>query len=133
GEAQNDIAFDDVVGGEQCPTLCGADCKARQIIVAAAVHARHLCRLAADEGAACLTATFGDTGDNGGTLVGIELAGGKIVEEQERLGALNNEIVDTHGNQIDAHRVVLARLNGNLELGADAVVGSNQNRVIEAR
>src|SRR5690606_28857539 len=59
--------------------------------------------------------------------------GCKIVEEQERLGALNNEIVDAHGDEIDADRVVLARLNGNLELGADAVIGGNENRVVEAR
>ena len=60
---------------------------------------------------------------------GIELAGGEIVEEEQRLGALHDEVVDAHGDEIDADRVVDAGLDGDLELGADAVVGGDQDGI----
>ena len=42
-------------------------------------------------------------------LARIELAGGEIVEEEQRLGALHDEVVDAHGDEVDADRVVHAR------------------------
>ena len=70
--------------------------------------------------------------DDRGTLVGIELAGGEIVEEEQRLGALHDEVVDAHGDEVDADRVVVAGLDGDLQLGADAVIGGDQHRIGEA-
>jgi hypothetical protein len=67
-----------------------------------------------------------------GALVGIELAGGEIVEEEQRLGALHDEVVDAHGDEVDADRVVDAGVDGDLQLGADAVIGRDQDRVGEA-
>ena len=66
-------------------------------------------------------------------IFGIELAGGEVVEEEQRLGALHHEIVDRHGDEIDADGVVEAGLDRDLDLGADAVVGGDQHRVLEAR
>ena len=63
---------------------------------------------------------------------GVELAGGEIVEEEQRLGALHDEVVDAHRDEVDADRVVDAGLDGDLELGADAVVGRDQDRVAES-
>jgi hypothetical protein len=65
-------------------------------------------------------------------LFGIELAGGEIVEEEQRLGALHDKVVDAHGDQVDADRVVPAGVDGDFQLGADAVIGRDQNRVGEA-
>jgi hypothetical protein len=93
------------------------------------VHAGHLGGFAADERAACEAAAMGDAVDDGCALLDIELAGGKIVEEEERLGALDDKIVDAHGHEILADRVVLARIDGNLELGAHAVIGGNEDRI----
>ena len=62
----------------------------------------------------------------------VELAGGEIVQEEQRLGALHQQVVDAHGDEIDADGVVPAGLDGDLELGADAVVGGDQDRVLEA-
>ena len=63
---------------------------------------------------------------------GVELAGGEIVEEEQRLGALHDEVVDAHRDEVDADRVVDAGLDRDLHLGADAVVGGDQDRVREA-
>ena len=63
----------------------------------------------------------------------IELAGGEVVEEEERLGALHDQVVDAHGDEVDADRVEDAGVDGDLELGADAVGGGDQDRVAEAR
>ena len=66
-------------------------------------------------------------------IFGIELAGGEVVEEEQRLRALHDEIVDRHGDEVDADGVVQAGLDRDLDLGADAVVGGDQHRVLEAR
>ena len=41
-----------------------------------------------------------------GADFGVELAGGEVVEEEQRLGALHHQVVDAHGDQVDADRVV---------------------------
>ena len=63
----------------------------------------------------------------------IQLAGGEIIEEQQRLGALDDQVVDAHGDQVDADGVVLARGDGDLQLGADAVGGGDQDGIAVAR
>jgi hypothetical protein len=91
--------------------------------------ARHLRCFAADERRAGLPAALGDAGDDGGGDRHLELAGGVIVEEKQRLGALHDEVVDAHGDEVDADGVVNAGLDGDAQLGADAIVGGNQDRV----
>ena len=59
----------------------------------------------------------------------VELAGGEIVEEEQRLGALDDEVVGAHRDEVDADRVVPVVVDRELELGADAVVGGDQQRV----
>ena len=65
-------------------------------------------------------------------IADVELAGGEIVEEEQRLGALREQVVDAHGDEVDADGVVPAGLDGDLELGADAVGGGDEDRVREA-
>ncbi len=69
--------------------------------------------------------------DCGGDIL-VEPACGKIVEKQKRLRALDDDVVDAHRDQIDADRVVDAALDRDLHLGADAVVGGDENRVDES-
>ena len=61
----------------------------------------------------------------------VELAGGEIVEEEQRLGALHDDVVDAHRDEVDADRRVDAGVDGDLELGADAVIGGDQHRIDE--
>ncbi|MDH6639266.1 UNVERIFIED_ORG: hypothetical protein M2438_004441 [Methylobacterium sp. SuP10 SLI 274] len=64
---------------------------------------------------------------------GTSFSGGVIVEEEQRLGALDDDVVDAHRHEVDADRVVASGLDGDLHLGADAVIGGDQDRVLEAR
>ena len=63
----------------------------------------------------------------------VQLAGGEIVQEEQRFGALHHQVVDAHRHQIDADRVVQPGLDGDLQLGADAVGGGHQHRIGEPR
>src|SRR5262249_7489233 len=63
----------------------------------------------------------------------VEPAAREVVEEEQRLGALHDEVVDAHGDEVDADGVVPAGGDGELELGADAVGGGDQDRVTVAR
>ena len=60
------------------------------------------------------------------------LLGGEIVEEEQRLGALGDDVVDVHRNEVDADRVEDAGLDRDLELGADPVGGADQDGIVEA-
>ena len=40
----------------------------------------------------------------------VDLVGGEVVEEEERLGAVRENVVDAHRHQVDSDRVVLAEL-----------------------
>jgi hypothetical protein len=62
-----------------------------------------------------------------------KLSHGVVIEEEERLSALDDEIVDAHRDQIDANGVVTAAGDGDLQLRADAVGSSDQDRVLEPR
>ena len=112
--------------------LDGADGEAGEIVVGRGVHAGHFGRLAADQRAAGLPAAFGDAGDDRARRGGVELAGGEIVEEEQRLGALGEDVVDAHGHEVDADGGVRPVVDGDLELGAHAVVRGDEDRVVEA-
>ena len=66
-------------------------------------------------------------------VVDVELADGEVIEEEQRLGALHDEVVDAHGDQIDADGGVAPGVDGDAQLGADAVVGGDQDRIAVAR
>ena len=119
--------------GRSLPRSAAPTAKPGEIVVAVGIHAGHFGGLAADQRAARLAAAGRDAADDRGTLIGIELAGREIVEEEQRLRALDDEVVDAHGNEIDADRVVIVRVDGDLELRADAVVGGDEHRIGEAR
>ncbi len=122
--------------GVQCGQDGGAVHRAHrkpgQVVVAFAVHARHLGGLAAHQGRTGLAAAFGDAGHHAGGGVHVQLAGGVVVQEQQRLCALGQQVVDAHGHQVDADGVGQARLDGDLQLGADAIGGGDQQRIIVA-
>jgi len=79
-----------------------------------------------------MAAAFSDAGDDVAPGVRIEPPGREVVEEEERLGALGEHVVDAHRHQIHAHRVELAGRDGELELGANPVRAGDENRVVEA-
>ena len=53
-------------------------------------------------------------GDHGGANLGLELAAGIVVQEEERLGALHHQVVHAHRHQVDADGVVAAGIDRDL-------------------
>ncbi len=115
------------------PRSAAPDRKAREVVIAVLVEARHFGGLAADQGAAGFPAALGDAGHDGRSRFRIELAAGKIVEEEQRFRALHHEVVDRHRHQVDADAAMQAGLDRDLDLGADAVGRRHQHRVLETR
>ncbi len=132
GEAKDHVAHGDIGARQQRIALGGADRKAGEIVVAVDIHAGHLGGFAAHEGAARTPASFGDAGHEAAADIGVETAARIVVEEEQRLGALHDDVVDAHRHQVDADRVGHGGLDRDLELGADAVGAGDQDRVGEA-
>ena len=59
--------------------------------------------------------------------VRIQFSAGEVVQEKQGLGALNQHIIDAHGDQVDADRVMSSQLLCDHQLGADAVGSGNQH------
>ena len=102
--------------------------KAHQVVFTPTVKAGHLGGFPADQGANGDLAALGDARDDLGGDARIEFAHGEIVQEKERLGPLDGDVVDHHGHQVDPDGVVLVHHEGDLELGAHPVGGAHQNR-----
>ena len=63
----------------------------------------------------------------------VKLAGGEVVEEEQRLGALHDEVVDAHGDQVDADACRAARSRSRcFSLVPTPSVRRDQHRVAEA-
>ncbi len=58
----------------------------------------------------------------------VERLADVVVEKEQRLGTLDQDVVDAHRDQVDADRVVLVHRECELELGADAVGPGDQHR-----
>ena len=102
--------------------------EASEIVVAGVVHTGHFGGLATDQGAARLQAAFHDTRDDPFGDGYFQLAGGVVVEEVERFCSLHHDVVDTHGDEIDADGVVTTGIDGKAQFGAHTVRAGNQHR-----
>ena len=77
--------------------------------------------LAAYQRTSALAAAFCNTTNNLGDCLGFKLAHSNVIQEKQRLGAHGNNVVDAHGNQVLAHRVVAIKKLSNSKLSANAV------------
>eukprot|EP01092_Planopodium_desertum_P014841 TRINITY_DN7609_c0_g4_i2.p2 TRINITY_DN7609_c0_g4~~TRINITY_DN7609_c0_g4_i2.p2 ORF type:complete len:374 (-),score=160.05 TRINITY_DN7609_c0_g4_i2:543-1664(-) len=128
-DADQHVAGGDMGAVLQLALFDGRDGEAGQVVLARRVHVGHLGGFAADQGAAGLGAAIGDAAHDGGGGVDVQLAGGEVVQEEQRLGALHQHVVHAHGDQVDADRIVAVQLVGQLQLGADAVGARHQHRL----
>ena len=129
-KAEKDVACTIFCAGDEFGALDDADDEASQVVFAVGVEARHLCGFAADEGTAVGAAGVDRPRDD---LLGdfaVEATGCEIVEEEERRCALNGDVVDAVVDEIGADGVVDAELEGELELGADAIGARDENRLL---
>ena len=102
----------------QLVALDHADREADQVELAGLHGAGVLGHLAADQRAAGLAAALGHPRDQLLDVVGVELADRDVVEEEQRLGALADQVVDAHGHQVDADGVEPPDGLGDQGLGA---------------
>ena len=112
GQPDDGVAGPHPLGTELGPLLHHADGEAGQVELVARHDAGVLGRLAADQRAAGLAAALVHARHDGGHLVGVDLAGGDVVEHEERLGAHADQVVDAHGDQVDADRARSDRCRG---------------------
>lgn len=131
-KADEDVAGLDVGAGNHFVAIDGADDEAGEIVFAVGVEAGHLRGFSADEGAGICLASVGEAGDDGLGDVGVEFAGGEVVEKEEGGGSLDSDVVDAVVDEICADGVVEAEREGDFKLGADAICRTYQNGIFEA-
>jgi hypothetical protein len=90
-------------------------------------------RLPADQRAAGKLAPLRDALHDIGGDVDVEALADEVVEEEQRLGTLDQDVVDAHRDKIDPDRVVAVQRERKLELRADAVGPRDQDRLAVAR
>ncbi len=102
------VAGLDLASVHDLVSLYDANDGAGQVVIAGLVKVRHLGRLAADERAAVLTAAGGEALHDRLEHVGLERAGGEVVEKEERARAGDGDVVDAVVHQVVPHGVVPA-------------------------
>ena len=131
-DADHDVVGGDVAAVDDAIALDHADGEAGQVVAAVLEHVGQDGGFAAQQGAIGLQAAVADAGDDLLQQRRIVVRHGHVVEEEQRLGAAAQHVVDAHGHQVDADGVVAAGQLGDLELRADAVGATDQHRVFVA-
>ena len=129
-KTEQDLAFFHLGGEGQdfAALLESAGRGARGVELFALVHAGHFGGFAAYERAAGIDAAAGDTLDESHGVGHRELRAGVVVHESEGFGALDDEVVDVHGDEVDADCTEVVDGKGDFQLGADAVDGLDEGR-----
>lgn len=71
-------------------------------LLTSVIQRRHLSCLTSDKSATRLDTTSSDTLDNVCGSWDIKLTAREVIKEEQGFGSLYDEIVDTHGNEIDS-------------------------------
>ena len=128
-DADADISFARVLGTKQRRALARADDEAGDVVFAVDVEARHLRGLAAEECGAVLATGEGHARDDTLEARRIELAGGEVIEEEERLGTHDRDVVDAVIDQVLADRVVRIEEIRQAQFRPNAISAGNEDRV----
>jgi hypothetical protein len=86
--------------------------------------------LAANQRAAGLAAALGNAAHNLGNVLGAQLANGNVIQEEQRLRTNGHHVVDAHGHEVLAHRLVPVKQLRDGKLGAHAIRARDQHRVL---
>ena len=92
-----------------------------EIVLAIAVETRHFGGLAAEEGETMFTAGHRAPPDDVCNHIGVEAAGGQVVEKKQRPRSLDKDVVDAVVDEITPHSGVPVGGERDLELGADTI------------
>ena len=132
GQADQDVALAHGLAVDEILRVDDAEDEAGDVVVVVAVEARHLRGLAADQRAAVLLARAGHAADHVGHHRRAELAGGVVVEEEQRTRALHEDVVDAVRDEVVADRVVDLHRLRHAQLRPDAVGGGDEDRRLDA-
>eukprot|EP00955_Chlamydomonas_euryale_P100206 365268-Chlamydomonas_euryale.AAC.11 len=130
-QRQHDVSLFDRGAVDDAVLLDRAHREAREVVLAGLVEAGHLGGLATQQRAIALVAALHDALDHRLRRVHVQLPGSIVVEEEERLRAGCDDVVDGHGDQVDTDRVVLVHVERELKLRAHAVGAGHQEGVAE--
>ena len=78
--------------------LHAGDAETGQVVFARRVHVGHFRRLTADQRATGQLAALGNAADHGHHRIHVQLAGGEVVQEEQRLCTLHQHVVDAHAD-----------------------------------
>src|SRR5207302_7475788 len=129
GKPEDHVAGPDRAPVDNAVLFHHAEREAGEIVFVPGERVRMLGRLAADQRTAGQLAARSDTLDDLRRNTHIELFADVVVEEEQRFGPANENVVYAHRNEIDAHRVVPLQFEGELEFGADAVGPRHEHRL----
>jgi glutamate-1-semialdehyde 2,1-aminomutase len=129
GKAEEVVAFTDGIAGEQARAADDACKEACELVVGLAVEPGRFSRFAAQQSASVGFAGVDEAADDLLDDVGIEEAGGEVVEEEERRCTLHGDVVDAVVDEVGADAGVEAELDGEFELAAYAVGGGDEDGV----
>ena len=127
------IARPDLRAGDLGPALDDADDRAGQVERAGGVEVGHVGGFAAEQGDAAFTASAGYAGDHGHLVILGEFVRGQVIEEEERLRAGGEDVVDAVVDQIAADPAEPSRERGEHDFGANPVGRGDQDGVVPAR
>ena len=134
GRRQSDehVAHFDAGAGYDLFLVDNAHDEAGEIVFTIRIKARHLRRLATDQGAAVGVASLSDASDHLLSDLWIEAAAGEIIHKEQGRGTLHGNVIDAVVHEVRTDGVVNVEIEGDLELGADTVGARYQHRVFVA-
>ena len=104
--------------------------EASQVVLVGGVEVGHLGRLAPQQRAPVLLARLGHPGDHVGDHHFVHGPQGEIVQEEERPGTLDQDVVHAVVDQVLPHGVVATDQEGHLQLGPHPVGAGDQDRAL---
>ena len=131
-QAEHDVACLDPRPVDQPVALDDPDARAGEVELVVAVDPRQLCCLAAQDRATRVATDGRRALDELGHLLGVDPVRSDVVEQDERVGAGREDVVDAVCGQVDAAPAQLPGPSREHELRADAVGrGDEQALLIE--
>ena len=129
-EAEEHVAGSDAPAVDRVRLLDDADREAREVVLARRGNAFGCSAVSPPISAqpACSQPAAMPFHDVGGDR-DVEALADEVVEEEQRLGALHEDVVDAHRDEVDADRVVPRERERELELRADAVGAGDEHRL----
>src|SRR5688572_15349894 len=111
-QSNQGITRHDIAAIDDLRTIDHSDGESCQVILAFRVEGRHLGGFSSDQGAAGLTTAFGDPLDYRLSFGNSKLSRCEIIQEEQRFGSADYNVVHTHGHQIDPDGIVAIREEG---------------------